>query len=195
MWSVERNLYRCAKCHTTAYCTRRLLECIPVPSPPQGETPYFSDKLHSSHILWDITRQDNDPLWFCSRCGNYAYKRIKNLEQPCDGLLKERTPACYRLQLLRGGSYPNTKKFWAQPKLAVRSIKGYPADLGLASKPVQEVTSCKPPAAQVGPPAMFHVDMEALGHDMWSEFDDHMAQGAAESRSLISPSSSTSTAP
>ena len=39
VWSVERNLFRCSKCHITAFCTRRLLECIPVPSPPHWETP------------------------------------------------------------------------------------------------------------------------------------------------------------
>ena len=110
---------------------------------------------------------------------NYAFKRIKQLLEPCSGPLKEKTPPWYRLQLLKGGSYPSTGIYWAQPKLSYRSIKGHPTDAGEITKVIQQVP-CEPPVASVVAPSMIRVDMEVCGQDMWSEFDDHMAQGTVE---------------
>ena len=95
----------------------------------------------------------------------------------CSGPLKDKTPPWYRLQLLKGGSYASTGVFWAQPNLSYRSIKGHPMDAGAIAKVIQTKT-CEPPAASVLAPAMIRVDMEV--QDMWSEFDDHMAQGTVE---------------
>ena len=116
------------QCLTTAFCTNRLKECIPVPVPPIGTSPCLPDKLHASHILWDITKQDLDPIWFCSRCGQYAFKRIKHILEQCRGPLKEKSSPWYRLQCLKRGAYPNTGKCWAKPNLSMRSIKQHQHD-------------------------------------------------------------------
>ena len=176
IWSKERNLFRCLQCHTTAFFTNRLKECIPVPTPPEGISPYLPDKLHSSHILWDITRQDGDPIWFCSRCGQYAYKRIKNLFEACRGQLVEHSSPWCRLQRLKKGAYPNTNKFWAKPNLSMRSIKQHQEDAAQTAT-LDKVRSEPPHAGRLLAPPIFHV---GSGFDMCSEFDEHMAQGPEE---------------
>ena len=144
-------------------------------------SPYLPDKLHSSHILWDITKQDDkcDPIWFCTRCGQYAYKRIKHLFEPCRGPLKENTSPWYRLQCLKRGAYPNTGEFWAQPNLSMRSVKQHQADAALTTATIKVPN--EQPAALVSEPSMLHVSMEEYGQDMWAEYANHLThQGPAE---------------
>ena len=168
-WSKERKHYRCGKCHSTAYCTTKLLECTPVPEPPEGESPYIPDRMHLSHAIWGISRDDKDPIWFCRRCGHYAFRRCKKLTEVCRGPLAEKSVPWYRLQELKEGKYPNTKEFWAKPTLALRSFKGHAVDL---VRPLADKVRCEPPRAVVRPPSMLRVDME--GSDMWADFADHM---------------------
>ena len=99
--------------------------------------------------------------------------------EPRSGPLEEKTPPWYRLQLLKGGSYPSTGIYWAQPKLSYRSIKRHPTDAGECTHIVQKVPR-EPPVASVVAPSMIHGDMEVWGQDMRSESDDHMAQGTVE---------------
>ena len=170
-WSVERKHYRCDKCHSTAFCTTRLLECTPVPVPPEGESPYIPDRMHTSHVIWEICREDKDPIWFCNRCGAYAFKRCKRLTDECSGPLKERSSPWYRLQGLREGRYPSTGEFWAKPTPALRSFRGHAAELVKIS-PTQVL--CEPPRVGIpAAPPMLHVSMEDSG--MWADFADHAA--------------------
>merc|ERR1712194_252957 len=111
---------------------------IPVPTPPEGMSPYMPDKLHPSHVVWDITRGDLDPVWYCGTCGQYAYKRCKNMLAPCRGPLEVGTPPWYRLNFLREGRYPPNKKtgqLWAKPTLALRSIS-YAEQTSTAKVPI-----------------------------------------------------------
>ena len=179
IWSKERNLFRCEKCHSTAFCTTKLLECIPVPEPPQGKSPYMPDRLHPSHVVWDITKEDKDPIWYCSRCGQYAYRRFKNMLEPCRGPLEKKSSPWYRLQKLKEGRYPNTGQIWAKPTLSLRSFKGHADEL---STKVLKVRSEPPPVACVSAPSTLHVSMEDMG--MWSDFADHMTHGAVEVEEL-----------
>merc|ERR1712194_546241 len=90
-WSTERRRFRCSKCHSTAFCTTRLRACLPRPIPPEGISPYIPDRLHTSHVMWAVCKEDKDPMWYCNRCGAYSFKRCKKLSEPCKGSLKEHT--------------------------------------------------------------------------------------------------------
>ena len=168
-WSKERKHYRCDKCHSTAYCTTKLMECTPVPEPPEGESPYIPDRMHTSHVIWEICREDRDPIWFCNRCGHYTFKQCKRLLAACRGPLAEKTCPWYRLQSLKEGRYPNTGDFWAKPTLALRSFRGHAVELAKTT-PIQVQSE---PRVGVPAPSMLQVSMEDSG--MWSEFADHMA--------------------
>ena len=121
-------------------------------TPPEGESPYILDRMHASHIMWEVCKEDKDPLWFCNRCGAYSFKRCKRLTEACSGALKEKSSPWFRLQELRKGIYPNTKVFWAKPTPALRSFRGHAEELVKA--PVQLVSDLPPFAPPLSPSSL-----------------------------------------